>query len=115
MPRNRDQDLLFEVGRRVAKARRDRGFTQEDLSESIGIEPVTLSRLEGGHRALSLSTLSKISVVLGVGLGDLIDNSRPLTSPDLAPQEAELLRLYQAIPKKKRGLLIRLAKELGEK
>jgi transcriptional regulator with XRE-family HTH domain len=63
MPRQRDQELITGIGRRVAQARRDRGFTQEALAEAVGIEAVTLSRLETGDRALSLSTLASISKV----------------------------------------------------
>ena len=50
MPRKRDEDLLREVGRRVAQIRRVRGWTQEALAGAVGIEPVTLSRLETGDR-----------------------------------------------------------------
>ena len=69
MPRKRDQELLRDIGQRVAKARTDRGFTQERLAEAVGIEPVTLSRWETGQRAVSVSTLAHIAEVLQVGLG----------------------------------------------
>lgn len=114
MPRNRDQELIAVVGQRVAAARKARGLTQEKLAEAISIQPVTLSRLETGARALGLSTLAKIAETLGVGLGDLIDEHRSLPSPEHSPQEAELLRLFQAVPKKKRSLVLRLTRELSE-
>ena len=89
MPRHRDADLVKAIGQRVARARRDRGFTQEQLSEVIGIEPVTLSRLETGHRALSLTTLSRIATALEVDLGDLLDTGRVLPRTDNTPEEQE--------------------------
>ena len=58
MPRNRDQELLRQIGRRVGQIRADRGLTQEVLAEAVGLEPVTVSRWETGDRALSVSTLA---------------------------------------------------------
>ena len=113
MPRRRDQELLRDVGQRVAQARRDRGWTQEQLAEAIEVEPVSLSRLETGHRALSLSTLAQVAEVLGVGLGDLLDVARELPVPEHAPEEAELLRLFQRLHEGKRDILLRLARDLS--
>ena len=113
MPRQRNQQLIHQIGRRVAQARRDRGFTQEQLSEAIGIEPVTLSRLETGDRALSLSTLASISGTLGVGLGDLLDIERDLPATEHSPEEVELLRLFSQLTESQRDVLLRLARELS--
>lgn len=114
MPRSRDRELLRAVGRRVSQARRDRGYTQEGLSEVIGIEPVTLSRLETGDRALSLSTLGSISDALAVPLGDLLDETRALPEPPEAkPEHAELVRLFEQASSQRKGLLLSLARELA--
>jgi transcriptional regulator with XRE-family HTH domain len=114
MPRQRDHQLVQDVGRRVAQARKDRGFTQEALAEAVQIEPVTLSRLETGDRALSLSTLASIATVLGVGLGDLLDDGRVIPAPEHGPEEAELLRLFGRITPSGRDVLLRVARELAQ-
>ena len=113
MPRRRDQGLLQQVGQRVAQARRDRGWSQEQLSEAISIEPVTMSRWETGDRALSLSTLKAISDALGVSLGDLLDVGRSVPEPEHAPDEAEILRLYRGLPASKRDIVLRLTRDLS--
>lgn len=114
MPRRRDQQLLRTVGQRVAEARRARGFTQERLAETIGIEPVTLSRLETGDRALSLSTLGRIAEALELGLGELLGVERDLPEPEHGPEEAELLRCFGDLSATRRDLVLRLARELRE-
>ena len=113
MPRTRDQELLREVGKRVAAARAARGYTQERLAELVGIEPVTLSRWETGHRALSLSTLATIADALGVSLGDLLDVQTELPTPDYGPEELELLRGFGTLTDGRRDLVLRLVRELG--
>ena len=112
MPRKRSPDLLRAVGRRVAQARMDRGFTQEQLSEVIGIEPVSLSRLETGDRALSLTTLALIADALDLGLGHLVGVESDLPKADLAPQEAELLRGFGRLPVQRRDIILRLVRDL---
>ena len=113
MPRSRDQVLLREVGQRVAQARRDRGWSQEQLAEAIDIQPTTLSRLETADRAISLSTLGRIAEALGVGLGDLLDVKRELPAVDHTPEHAELLRLFDKLPKSRRDLVLKLVAELA--
>ena len=105
MPRRRDKELLQAIGQRVAKARKDRGWTQEALAEAVGIEPVSLSRLETGDRALSLSTLARIAEVVGVGLGDLVDTGRELPDAPHGPDDAEVLRAFQGMSRTRRQLL----------
>ena len=113
MPRNRDQELLREVGQRVSRARRDRGWSQEQLAEAIDIQPTTLSRLETGDRAISLSTLGRVAEALGVGLGDLLDVKRDLPTIEHGPEHAELLRGFDALSAGRRELVLRLVRELA--
>ena len=113
MPKSRNLDLLRRVGRRVAQARAERGFTQQQLSEAVGVEPVSLSRLETGDRALSLSTLGEIADALDLGLGALIGIEGDLPRPDLDPQSAELLRVFSKLTAGRQDLVLRLARELA--
>lgn len=112
MPRTRDRALLRAVGRRVSEARKSRGYTQEQLSEVVGIEPVTLSRLETGHRALSLSMLARIAEALGLGLGELLGVERDLPEPEHGPDELELLRLYGRLSPSGKEAVLRLLREM---
>ena len=112
MPRQRDQELIAKIGRRIAEVRKTRGWTQEALAEAVQIEAVSLSRVENGSRALSLSTLACIANALGVSLSDLVHVERKLPTSEIAPEEAALLRAFKTLPKRKRDIVLRLAKEL---
>lgn len=113
MPRRRDDELLRRVGQRVARARQERGWTQERIAETVGIEPATMSRWETGDRALSLSTLAAIADCLELALGDLLDIERPIPQTELSPDDAELLRLFRGLPSSKRDIVLRLARDLS--
>ena len=73
---------------------------------------MTLSRLETGDRALSLTMLSKIADVLAVGLGELLDVQRQLPAATGTPEEVELARLFAGLAPSGRDLVLRLAREL---
>lgn len=49
------------LGQRVKELRKSRGYTQEKLAETIGIETNSLSAIESGRHFPSLVTLEKIS------------------------------------------------------
>jgi len=97
----------------IATLRQQRGFTQERLAERIGIEPVTLSRLETGNRAVSISSASRMADALGVGLGDLLDVQRPLPESEQPPEAAELVREFTGLSAPRRDLVLRLVRELA--
>ncbi len=87
-----------EVGRRLREARRRRGLSQSEVSQSAGITQASLSNYETGKRELPLSTVLNLAAALDVPLGDFMEISdvivlrdsslgdavRPLTeSPEL--------------------------------
>lgn len=115
MPRTlKDKELLEAVGARVSAVRRDRGYTQEQLAEMVGIDPVTLSRWERGHQSLALGTLARVAEAIGVGIGDLLDTKRPLPQVEAAPAHLVLARAYDAMTEPRKALLLKLARELAK-
>ncbi len=68
---------LGQVGSRLRAARRDRGFTLDDLAARTGISSSTLSRLEGGKRQATLELLVPLTRQLGIRIDDLIPGETP--------------------------------------
>ena len=62
------QDRFRQLGLKIAYYRRQRGMTQEQLAEAIGMSAVFLSHVEapGTDRTVSLGTLFAIAEVLDV-------------------------------------------------
>jgi transcriptional regulator with XRE-family HTH domain len=57
-----------ERGHRIARARKRRGLTQQDLAERVGVNRVSIARLEAGTRSPSMSTARRIADALGESL-----------------------------------------------
>jgi transcriptional regulator with XRE-family HTH domain len=66
------EDMRRLVGRNVARLRRARGLTQEQMAERSGFSQQYLSGLERGRRNPTVVTLHELARALGVGPRELL-------------------------------------------
>ena len=62
-----------QLGLNLKKYRLEKGLTQENLAEKVGIHPTYVGKLEGGKNNPSTKMLYKITRALGIKLSDLFD------------------------------------------
>jgi transcriptional regulator with XRE-family HTH domain len=74
-------DMRRLVGRNIARVRREKGLTQEQVAERSGISQQYLSGLERGNRNPSIVTLYEIAQALGVSHVDLVLPDGPDNQP----------------------------------
>jgi len=65
-------DMRKLVGRNVARLRRERGLTQEEVAERSGFSQQYLSSLERGQRNPTVITLYELAQALGVSHLELV-------------------------------------------
>lgn len=63
------------MGRRVRAFRKLKGYTQQELADSVGISLAVLGAVERGNRRLEDKILNKIADVLGVSAEELANPS----------------------------------------
>ena len=63
--------IYSELGKRIVKARNDRGMSQEKLAANSGIDRSHMGFIEQGRRKPTLSTLFKIAQSLDISLEQL--------------------------------------------
>jgi len=68
-------DMRKLVGRNVARIRRQKGLSQEKLSELSGFSQQYISGLERGYRNPSIVSIYEIAKAMGVSHIDLVKNS----------------------------------------
>lgn len=62
-----------KLGQRIRQLRKEKGITQEQLAEKVGMDPRTILEVENGKRENpTLKTLSTISEALGTDLQTLL-------------------------------------------
>jgi transcriptional regulator with XRE-family HTH domain len=64
----------IQVGPRLRAARRERGLTISEVAEQAGLTAGFISQLERDLTSASLSSLYRICAVLGIRVGNLIDD-----------------------------------------
>lgn len=69
-------DTIQKFGENVRHARRERGWTQEDLSARTGLAVVQISRIERGKREIRLTTLIRLLDAFDVPPDALLDGPR---------------------------------------
>ncbi len=60
------------ICKRIKKYRNEKGLTQEDLAEKVGVSRVYIGYVEQGRNTPSLEVLEKIAKALKVSLPDLV-------------------------------------------
>lgn len=69
------KDIAVRIGKNIAAARNAAERTQADIAEAIGIDNVSLSRIERGAVTAGIPTLEKIANEIGVPLGRFFDGA----------------------------------------
>jgi transcriptional regulator with XRE-family HTH domain len=90
-------DLL--IGHRVKMARIERGLTQVELADELGVTFQQVQKYESGKNRIAASRLIDIARVLQTNIAALLPTSGtpPPQAPVLSKQSAQLLRDFESI------------------
>lgn len=65
-----EKAYLYNIGRNIARLRRQNKFSQLDVCAEIKMEKSNLSAIENGRQNASILTLKRIADTIGVDVGD---------------------------------------------
>ena len=77
---NLDKEI---IGKKIRQIRKERGLSQEELSEKIDISPRHMCTIENGNSFPSIETFIKISEILDIDINEFFN---------LTPQKNDTLR-----------------------
>lgn len=86
-------DIKKGVGQKIQDIRKSKGITQEQLAEAVGLETVSISKIETGRSYPTSENLSKIAEILSVHPKDLYDFSYK------KPKDKVLKEIFEKINK----------------
>lgn len=103
-----------DIGSRIRATRKDRGLTQDELADKVGVSRSAVAQWETGRTGQITGNLSRIAGVLEVNVEYLMygDDKR---APGEVRQgdELALLRLYRECDPDDRQMLLRTARRLA--
>ena len=90
------------IGKRLKEARKRKGFTQDSLSEEMGVSITYLSKVETGKIHINLERLSQICNILDVTEGEILNG---VSNDSKQYLKSEFFELLQNCPPKKQKLI----------
>lgn len=74
----------MEIGQKIKKARLERGLTQQELGDIVGVQKSAIAKYENGRVVnIKRSTLQKIASALSIRPSELIFTESPRDAADL--------------------------------
>ena len=89
------KDINVEIGGRARQAREQANMTQERLAERLECSPQFISDMERGVVGISLSTLKKLCLTLGVSSDSILFGTESETALDALADRCRVLSKEQ--------------------
>ena len=83
-----------EIGLKISRLRLSRHMTQEQLAEKIGVDRITMLRLENGKRIPDATTIIALSEALSVAPGEFFPSHLVPNKPE-TPAYYDLQRMIE--------------------
>ena len=74
---------LSKTGRLIAELRKEKGFTQKEIGERLGICAKTVSKWETGRGFPDVSLVAELSKIFQVDISKLIEGEMPKIKPEV--------------------------------
>ena len=89
---------MVEIGQKIKKARLERGLTQQELGNIVGVQKSAIAKYESGRVVnIKRSTLQTIAKALNIRPSELIFNESPRDAADLHVRIITDFELMEAI------------------
>lgn len=107
-PRPKVEHVTRDIGLRVARVRKERGVTQVQLAEHLGVSQPNISAYEHGVLRLPSDLLLKIAEILKVSSDELLGLTAPREPAVGSLRLRRRLERIVSLPKRDREALTRL-------
>lgn len=95
------------LGARLARIRKERGFTQVELADRLGVIQSVISSYERGRLRLHPTILMKLTEVLQISSDELLGIAQPSRMPALPRRFSRRLKDVELLPKRDQDALLR--------
>lgn len=104
-----------QIGARIKEVRQERGWTQEELSQAVGVSRSAVAQWETGRAGQITGNLTRIAATLDVGVEYLMYGNDKTASPEVRQgDELALVRLYRRCSPDDRQIVLRLMRRLAD-
>lgn len=87
------------IGQRIARLRKERGITQKEFAELLGIAQSVISDYERGKLRLHSELIINVAKILGVSVNEILDSEDNKKKPDNLVVNRKIYKRLKAIDK----------------
>lgn len=106
--RREKTEISVSVGKAIATRRRLLRLTQQTLAEALGVEKVTVSRLESGEIAPTVDRLAALSKALNCAITDFFEEE----NMDTNQYAAAIAHMIHSLPADRQERVVRCVAEI---
>lgn len=103
-----ERSFFIALGQRIAALRKERGLTQVQLAEQLGVSQQTVTAYESGNRRVPISHLPRLAALLGISIESLLGEQPKAAKRGPAPKLQQQLEQVQQLPKAKQRMVSEL-------
>ena len=96
------------LGARIATLRKERGLTQVQLAETLGLTQQTLASFEKGRRRIPVSQLSPLAKALALSVEELLGEDKTPRKRGPAPKLLQQMERISRLPRAKQRFVIQM-------
>ena len=111
----------MDIGKLIKEARLEKGLTQEQLGELVGVQKSAIAKYESGRVVnIKRSTLQKLAKALNLKGSDLVIGTNPKEAAELSARVLmdsnlrELVELYSSLSDNDKKTVMDLVRRLGK-
>lgn len=103
-----DKEFFVALGLRIAQLRKDRGWTQRELAEKLGVAQQTLAHYEVARIRIPASTLPLLATLFMTPIDDLVGHSQRTGKRGSIPKWQQQIAAISALPKTKQRFVMQV-------
>lgn len=96
-----DSTFFKTFGQRIARLRKQRGLTQQELGELLNMDQTAIASYEVGRRRVPLSLLAPLAEALRIPMSELLEEEAPSSKPGPTPKLVRQIEEIARLPKTK--------------
>jgi len=103
-----EEAFCKELGRRIARFRKERGLTQQQFADILGLKQYAVANYETGRYRVPVALLPELAHVLGVTVEDLLGLQPPKKKPGPASKLQKQMKQISSLPKEQQKSIIQV-------
>jgi len=103
-----EEQFSKELGKRIARFRKERGLTQQQLADSMGLKQYAIASYETGRYRMPVTLLPAVAKALDIEVSALFEARAEKKKPGPAPKLQQQMERISSLPREQQRSIIQV-------